>query len=263
MTEYCGDTDKIALQRAIRLRKNLFALEPALANGGRFMNVLDPEAYGWDRVRALAEEDGLIVLTMVDREATLEKARKVFGLEIDLPCWEVFTGPAAAVTAHCATEIAERTLPEGWTVTGDTHPDEDRIEQCQELNQATGVVPAPGYYLRGDDVPGFLTCIWTETGTLAACASGTMRYHPEGRLGGWFFAGGVSVDSKQRRLGLGTYANASLLTESCKAFGWTHVLEQAHGANDASIAMIRRSGLAPAPGKATIAVNLSGGRTTR
>lgn len=263
MPEYFGDADKVALQQAIRARKTLFASEPALANGGRFMNILDPDAYGWDRVRALAEEDGLVVLTMVEREPTLDKLRGMLGPEIDLPCWEVFTGAAELVITRCAAVLSNLTLPEGWTVTGEAHPNEETIEHCQALNQATGVVPAPAYYLRGHDVPGFLTCIWTDAGALAACASGTMRYHADGLLGGWFFAGGVSVDPNHRRLGLGTCANASLLVESCSKLGWTHVLEQAHGTNDASIGMIRRSGLAPVPGKATIAVNLSGGSTTR
>ena len=239
--------------------------EPLLANGGRFMNVLDPAAYGWERVRALAEEDGLIVLTLVEREPTLAALEEIFGPGGDFPCWEAFTGTADTVAATCAGELASRPLPAGWTITGESHPGEDTIGTSQALNQATGVVPAPAYYLRGHEVPGLLTCLWTESGALAACASGTMRYHPQGPLGGWFFAGGVSVDPAFRRMGLGSHeVNAALtLRESHRRYGWSHVLEQAAADNAASIAMIRRCGLAPVPGKATIAVNLSGGGTTR
>lgn len=71
------------------------------------------------------------------------------------------------------------------------------------MNTQTDVAPAPVYYLRGDHLPSMLTCIYDAAGRLAACASESMRYHPEGPLSGWIFAGGVSVSPDRRRKALG------------------------------------------------------------
>ena len=58
MANYFGDDHIVALQKAIRVRSNILAEQPLLASGGRILNILDPDAYGWDKVRADAERDG-------------------------------------------------------------------------------------------------------------------------------------------------------------------------------------------------------------
>ena len=93
--------------------------------------------------------------------------------------------------------------------------------------------------------------------------SGTMRYHPEGPMAGWLFAGGVSVDARHRRRGLGALVNAKLLIDSHAALSWSRVLEQAKADNHASIGMIKRCGLRHDAGKVTVLVNTTGGDVTR
>jgi hypothetical protein len=154
-------------------------------------------------------------------------------------------------------------MPDGWTVENYTRPDEETIHSSQLLNKEAGVAPAPAYFLRGDHIPSMLTCVYNAQGDMAACASGTMRYHPEGPQADWLFAGGVSVSPDLRRSGLGSYVNALLLTESQKAFKWVCVLEQAKADNAASVGMITRCGLHRESGKITVIVNLTGGFITR
>ena len=263
MAEYFGDDHIVALQKAIRARSDIIAAQPLLSNGGRILNVLDPDAYGWGNVRADAERDGFISLTMVDRDKTLARLVKEFGTDIDFPYWGVFTGPPSDVVPACEKIIEGYTLPDGWTLTSLTHPDEDTIDQSQHLNQATGVAPTPAYYLRGEYLPSVLTLLRDAQNTLIACASATMRYHPDGPLTGWLFAGAVSVNPDHRRKGLGVTVNAKLLFDSHKAFKWINVLEQAKADNAASVGMITRCGLHQVPGLATITINMSGGYLTR
>jgi GNAT superfamily N-acetyltransferase len=263
MAEYFGDDHIIALQKEIRARARVISNEPLLSNGGRIINILDPDAYGWDNVRTDAKRYGFIGLTMVDRDKTLARLAREFGPEISTPYWDAFKGAPDEVLSACEKALADFTLSDGWTLTNLTHPEDETIDQSQQLNQASGVAPTPAYYLRGDYMPSMLTCLHDAQGTLAACASATMRYHPDGPLSGWLFAGAVSVRPEHRRKGLGAYVNAALLYASQKAFGWRNVLEQAKADNPASVGMITRCGLQHMPGLATIVVNTTGGYLTR
>ena len=186
MSEFMGDDHSVALQRSILARAREIAANPLLANGGRILNILDPELYGWNNVRKDAERDGFVGLTMVDRARTFSKLGEVFGEGETIPCWECFTGTPEDVLPVCAKIISAIALPDDWTVSGQTHPDDRSIHDVQELNKLTGVAPTPAYFLRGAFVPSMLTCIRDKNGDLAASASGTMRYHPDGPLGGWF-----------------------------------------------------------------------------
>ena len=144
-----------------------------------------------------------------------------------------------------------------------THPDEQTIHAAQTLNAETGVAPTPAYFQRGEEVPSVLACVYDDTDAMAACALATMRYHPEGPLGGWIFAGGVSVDPQRQGLGLGTLINAHVLVDSHCNFRWSSVLEQAKKDNMASIKMILRCGLLQDEKRATILVNKTSGSVTR
>lgn len=227
MAEYFGDDHVIATQIAIRSRASEFSQQPLLVNGGRIMHILDPDQYGWDKLRAAVERDGYLALTMVDQERTFARLASEFGTDVEYTFWESFTGTPTGVLPVCDNHVEGNPLPEGWTVNSHTHPDDDIIDESQRLNQQSGVLPLPAYYMRGDLVPGVLTVVRDADGVLAACASATMRYHPDGPLSGWLFAGAVTVNPDHRRRGLGSYVNAKLLRDSYDAFGWTTALEQA------------------------------------
>ena len=263
MSEYFGDTQSISLQQAIRARAGELAANPLLANAGRWINVLDPNAYGWDNVRRDVERDGFLALTVVDRESALSSLAAEFGQDIAFPCWNSFTGQPDHILPICADVIAGASLPEGWTVSNHTHPEDHIIHASQELNQANGVAAFPAYYLRGEVVPSMLTCVWDGQGVMAACASSNMRFHAESRLTGWLFAGGVSVNPEHRRMGLGSFVNASLLQASHDAFSWSMVVEAAKADNAASVGMIKRCGLCLDLDRVSIGVNPGGGFTTR
>ncbi|MEM9044783.1 MAG: GNAT family N-acetyltransferase [Pseudomonadota bacterium] len=263
MSEYCGDDQSVALQQSIRSRIPAISDHPILANGGRILNILDPDLYGWDRVKATAERDGVVALSMVDRDVTRERLDAEYGPDHGFPCWGAFTGEPEDVVPICEALLSQLTLPDGWHFSHATCPDDDLIQASQTLNIETGVMPSPAYYLRGEHVPSLLTCLHTETGDLVACASATMRYHPDGPLSQWIFAGGVSVDPDYRRRGLGVAVNAALLVESHQRFGWRGVLEQAQADNHASVGMITRCGLKQDAEKVTFAINTTGRYFTR
>lgn len=263
MSEYSGNEQAIALQKSLQARHDQITANPLLANGGRILNVLDPDAYGWDALRQDVERDGYIALTMIDRQVAANQVADFFDKGADFPSWEAFTGAPDDVLPVCNDIFAGATLPEGWRVESYLTPRNSVIDAVQALNQLAGVAPAPAYYLRGEALPSLLSCIWDETDALAACASATMRYHSDGPLGGWIFAGGVSVSDQHRRCGLGSLVNARLLIDSHVACGWTCALEQARADNHASVGMITRCGLTLDPDRITVVVNMTGGYVTR
>ena len=263
MGEYVGSDSGVALQKALRQRGAEIASSPLLSNGGRILNILDPEAYGWDKVRQVAETDGFVGLTMVDRDQTLLQLESLFGGEAEFPYWQVFTGDPDSILPNCQKVVAGYDMPAGWRIESITRPDEDVIDASQKLNLEAGVAPSPAYYLRGEEIPSMLTCVFDDEDNMIGCASGTMRYHPQSKLSGWLFAGGVSVSPDHRRKQLGSLINASLLIDSHAEFGWVGVLEQAKADNPASKGMIRRCGLREAENEVTVVVNLTGDRITR
>ena len=263
MSEYFGDAHAVALQRSIRERIGEISLNPLLANGGRVLNVLDPDACGWDFVRQEFDQNQVVALTMVDKKATLARLAAEFDGAAQFPCWDVFTGTAEEVVPVCEALAERMSPPEGWTVTHDMRPGDDLIHTCQLLNADADVTPLPAYYLKGEHIPAMLTCVWRNDGKLVACASASMRYHPEGPLSGYIFAGGVSVREKDRRRGLGSYVNAALIAESWKRFGWSNILEQARTDNLASVGMITRCGLHCDADRATVLLTAGGRYLTR
>ena len=263
MGEYVGSESGVALQKALRQRGAEIAASPLLSNGGRILNVLDPEAYGWDNVRKLARGDGFVGLTMVDRDQTLSQLETLFGDEAEFPYWQVFTGDPESVLPSCQLVLDTYEMPNGWRIESYTHPSEQVIDISQQLNLDAGVAPSPAYYLRGEEIPSLLTCVYDDSNNMIGCASGTMRYHPQSKLSNWLFAGGVSVSPDHRRKQLGTLINASLLIDSHREFGWVSVLEQAKADNPASKSMIKRCGLREAENEVTVVVNLTGDRITR
>ncbi len=249
------------IQRRLLARHSEIAADPSLSNGGRLLNILDPESFGWDRIVAEVEQDRFLALTAMDRATIYDRIHAVFGTAVEVPSWDVFFGEAGTVGQRCAT-LVDR-LPEGWTVTSHVTPDPATMGTVQELNSACGVAPTPAWYMRGDVIPHLTTCIYTADGAIAACALVSDRYHADGPLAGSVFIGSVSVSSEHRGKGLGVAASAQALIDSAKAFGWASVLAQASPDNAASRAMLERCGLTQDPARVTVAINASGAAFTR
>ena len=263
MIEYFGSPTQIAVQKRLFETHSEIATSPYLTNGGRILNILDPDALGWDQVRMLAERDLFVGLTAVPLQETLEKLREIFGPDIAFPYWHAFLGDVKMVLEACDTVVASYKLPEGWQAETISVPDDNAINAMRALNSETGVMPTPTYYLRSEVFPSLTTCIWTDTGALVACANASMRYHPTSRFANTLFAGGVSVATMYRQRGLGTLTNAILLRDSQKMTGWTRVLEQAKEDNLPSCRMIKKCGLKHDSKLVTIVVNLSSEYITR
>jgi GNAT superfamily N-acetyltransferase len=259
--EYAGSETHQRIQRRLRARHAEIAADPVLGNGGRVLNVLDPETFGWDRLVAEVEQDRFVALVAMERATIFDRIAAVFGPEIDTPCWDVFLGPADAVLTRCGALGAS--LPDGWRASSATAPEEATIAAVQALNAASGVAAMPAWYMRGEIAPQLTTTLHAPSGELAACALVGDRYHPDGPLAGTVFLGSVSVAPEHRGLGLGTTATARSLIDSHAAFGWTRALGLAAPDNPASRAMLQRCGLVRDPDRVTVVINVSGAGVTR
>ena len=263
MPEFIGGDNSIALQKRLRDRQPEIARSPDLVNGGRILCFLDPEKTGWDRVRALAEEDKLASFPVVSPDAAIRQIKEHLGPQWKTPIWHVLLGGADQVLAACAAVVDAVDLPNGWRTTIHDCPCEDQIAEIQALNCETGVSPYPAHYTRSEAVPVLTGCIRDARGVLVATAAVADRYHPDSRLGGHAFAGMVSVSGACRGKGLGKLINALVLIESQKRFGWQVATEQVAPDNPVSRAMILACGLDHSARMATVAAINSDERFSR
>jgi Acetyltransferase (GNAT) family len=263
MPEFFGSDAAVHTQKSLRDMQAEIDRTPSLSNGGRILNILEPDRYGWENIAHYLDGHPYVSLTAVPKQQTLAKAREVFGNDVDLPYWEAFFGKPDNVLPACQQILTSRPLANGWRIASEVALSADMLDAFQDLNNENGVAPTPGYYLRGEACPSICTMVWDDSGKMVGNANATMRYHPQGRLGGTLFAGAVSVSGARRRLGLGTLVNAAMLCDAHAAFGWTRVLEQAKADNTASCGMIRKCGLTNDPKLVTILINPSGAHLTR
>ncbi len=259
--EYVGSEGHQSIQRRMPARHAEIAADPALANGGRFLNVLDPDLYGWDCLVADVAQDRFVGLTAMKRETIFEQIEAVFGSDVETLSWDVFLGAAQADFKRCKDLV--RAIPKGWIISSHPHPTPKMIGAVQSLNAACGVAPMPAWYMRGGTVPQITTCIHDPTGDLAACALVSDRYHVDGRLASTVFLGSVSVASHHRGAGLGVAVTAQAVIDIFEAYGWTQVLAQVAADNRRLRAILERCGLIQEPTLVTVGINASGTAVTR
>jgi hypothetical protein len=253
MAEFVGSENQISVQQRVRDRHATIAATPGLANGGRILHVVDPEAVGWERVVELANEDRLAGFPSVKEADAVAAIHTHLGSHWKTPAWNVFLGPPERVVDTCRGLVDAVELPSGWRVDALQCPESDQLDRIQALNAETGVSPYPAYYMRSEAVPVLTVCISDGDGSVVATASAAYRYHAHSRLAGTLFAGMVSVSRAQRGRGLGRLANAAMLIESHAAFKWTTVKEQVASDNPVSRAMVEACGLDNSAGLVSLA----------
>jgi hypothetical protein len=263
MTDFIGTDKLIALQKRIHARQSLIDGDINLVNGGRLMHFLDPELTGWDTVRRYAEEDQLIGFPAVQEEKIIPLIHRYLGVGWKTPTWHCLTGGVDRVLDYCRDVVKSNPLPISWSITTLEQPDSGRVDEIQALNVETGVLPYPAYYMQSEALPVLTVCVVNADNDLVATASVADRYNQNSRLGGYVFAGNVSVSTRCRGKGLGKLANALALIESQKRFNWNVVTEQAASDNPASRAMIISCGLDDTAGLVTIAASNIDDRITR
>lgn len=243
MAEYVGTDSQQSLQKRLRQELSWFKKTPGIFNGGRILGFDDPDKIGWSEVARLASIDKLALFPLFPKDQIFDSLTRHLGANWKTPHWLAYLGEPEDVINVSRARIEEIALPNGWAVEATQAPSDKQIEAVQALNAETGVSPYPAYFSRGEAAPIVTICIVDAEGQLKATASGAMRYHPESRLGGYLFAGMVSVKSDARGIGLGKLANAVLMVESHAHLSWKIVQEQAAPDNPASIAMIQSCGL--------------------
>jgi len=263
MADYCGDPVNIEIQKRIHARRGWIAATPTVANGGRVLNIVDPDGLGWAQVRDIVAEDRLAAFVAQDQETFIPRLTAELGEEYDYPVWQVYRGSADDVGAACLDLLAQVMLPKGWRIETLFHPDEEQISQVQDLNLATGVAPYPAYYSAGSVVGCATTVLWSDTGEAVGSASVVDKFHPDGLLGGSVFKGSTCVLSAHRGRSLGKLINAHNLLGSLKVFGWAHAIAQVQPSNIASQKTIGTCGLTPLEGSVTVGVLPSGTVFTR
>lgn len=248
-------------EELLRRDKDMIADTPGLANGGIALAVVEPESVGWPEIARLLDEYGFIAFAGADKERLITEIRARFGDEGDLPYWDAFTANAPEALPICEKII--ESSDKALIFQSSRVPNADEIDDVIRLNREVGVSPLPAWYMRGEGPPSLTGWIRSADGRMIACANGSMRYHPDGRMAGTFYVGSVSVARSERGIGLGTLVTALLVRDGVRLFGARSVIGVAQPANAPSRAMLMKCGLVNDPSRATVIYNRSGAFHTR
>lgn len=112
MAEYCDDPANIEFQKRMP-SAGLVAATPSVANGGRVLNIMDRDAFGWTRIREMFAEDQLIALVSQDHQTFVPKLKAARGDGYDLPVWQESRGTAKEVSTACAALLTNEIFPRG------------------------------------------------------------------------------------------------------------------------------------------------------
>lgn len=86
---------------------------PSVANGGRVLNIMDRDAFGWTRIREMFAEDQLIALVSQDHQTFVPKLKAARGDGYHLPVWQASRGSAKEVSTACTALLANEIFPRG------------------------------------------------------------------------------------------------------------------------------------------------------
>lgn len=243
MVEFVGSDEMVAIQKRMIARQPMLQNCPWLANGDRLLAYLEPDEATWPAVRALAEEDGVLALTLVDQDFAIAEIRRGLGEVWSVDFWDAFQGSATDILPASTMVVASTPLPNGWSIMSAPTLSDADINEVQLLNQAGDVAANPAFAMRGELKPALTVLIRDASGRLVATAFATMMFHPESRLGNTVFVGLVSVAEDARGNGLGKLVNARALLDSHDAMGWSQAVEFVASYNTASRRMVSGCGL--------------------
>lgn len=85
MPEFLGSDFQIAIPKRLHDAHSWIKDIPAFSNGGRVLNVLEPETVGWPRIQELANLDRCISFTAQPLTPALATLKAEFGADWDTP----------------------------------------------------------------------------------------------------------------------------------------------------------------------------------
>lgn len=248
MAGYYGTDAQKRLQALAETRADFIRDTAGACQAGRTMGCDDIGRFGWDRIEAYLESDGVCGFRLIPagEVGMLRERLERRGCRLDT--WDVFLADSATALA-AADAILSGPLPDGLIeMDAPADAEGEYTQRIQAFMAATGVVPFSGSLLTGAAGPATTLVVGDREGDLAAVAHGYLPHNASSRYSGHAWGGLVAVDERMRGKGLGSYINARMVASVFRDLGATHIYELVSATNIPSRRMVHACGVRLDPG---------------
>lgn len=259
---FYGDDIMRALQAARDGEVAGFRNRPGAVVHGRVTSSDDPDAFGWDDLRAAMRREGIVQIRGATPEVILKAEHELAGFAPKQHFWDVFLADADRVRAACG-QIVAGGLPDGITRHPDDEIDATVLHEMQGFLTEHGIAPFSKPALSGALVPARPVILRSADGAIAATGYAALVHNEHSWLAGMAFVGLIAVDPAARGLGLGKMADAIANLIAVDELGAAGAVEFVAADNAASRAVLRACGLEQVADRMVVNFSASDIRITR
>lgn len=259
---YHGEPKIQALQQARDEQVAELFDRPGAVIHARTFSSDDPAALGWDYLRRIMFEEGLIILRGATA-ATIENAKTKLGsFDPKLHVWDLFSADAETIRDVCG-KIVDAALPEDLIRVGDEELTSQKAREIQIFLADEGVSPFSTDALLGKLFPSRLIALRKTEGKIVAAGFAAMTHNCHSPFYQSAWVGFIAVDPALRGLGLGKYTDALCNLAAVDELGAISTMEFVAQDNASSRAMLESCGLKQVEGRKVIMFSKSTNRITK
>jgi hypothetical protein len=235
---------------------------PGAVMHARAFSTDDPEAFGWDALRAVMAREGRVTLRGADASQVAMAQEALAEFSPVLHHWDLFMADAETLRRVC-TPLAEAPLPDGLTRVPDDAITEDVAREVQAFLDSHGISPFSVDMLLGRLVPASLQVLRDSASRIAATGFASMPHNRHSPFDGIAWVGLIAVDPCLRGLGLGRQIDAICNLVAVEDLGAIGTMEFVTTDNPPSRAMLESCGLRQVEGRSVVMLSTSAERLTR
>lgn len=262
LSPYYGEPRIQALQRARDEQVAELVDLPGAVVHARTFSSDNPAALGWDYLRRVMSDEGMVTLRGVD-EATVEIAEKELSeFSPKLHVWDLYMADARTIQQICG-KIVETGLPDDLSRVPDDELTAQKVREIQSFLADQGISPFSADALLGKLFPARLIALQTSEGQIVSVGFAAMTHNRNSPFHKSAWVGLIAVDPALRGRGLGKYMDALCNLAAITELGAESTMEFVAQDNAPSRAMLESCGLRQLDGKTVVMFSTSADRITR
>lgn len=259
---YFGNDKVKALQKARDEQVAELAELPGAVVHARTFSSDDPTRLGWDHLRKIMSEEGVVTLRGAD-EADVQTAKEELReFNPKLHVWDLFTADAQTIREVCGKTV-EKGLPDGVTPVSDDEMTPQKAQDVQSFLTDQGVSPFSTDALLGELFPARLIALQNHEERIVAAGFAAMTHNRHSPFYGSAWVGLIAVDPALRGLGVGKFVDAVCNLAAVTDLEAKSTMEFVAQDNTPSRAMLESCGLRQVEGISVVMFSTSVDRITR
>ena len=259
---YFGTDKVMALQQARDEQVAALADLPGAVVHARTFSSDDAAKLGWDYLKRIMSEEGLVTLRGAD-DATVEVAKeKLKDFDPKLHIWDLFMADAEIIRDVCG-KIVHGGLPDDVKRISDSSMTPQKAQEVQAFLTEQGVSPFSTDALLGNLFPARLIAFENSDERIVAAGFAAMTHNRHSPFYKSAWVGLIAVDPKLRGLGLGKLVDAICNLVAVTELQAASTMEFVAQDDAPSRAMLESCGLRQVKGKSVVMFSTSEDRITR